>query len=133
MASTGLFEEKMDYFKDAEFSDNANQFSSTGFRWDFLLYSSMPVLMTWYVTIKRHFQDRTFNIIACAYILANAFWIMVIRAEYSNRFAYLSWFIYPIVIAYPLVRMNLWKDQNKKTAYILMLYAGFTFIMYQRG
>lgn len=131
MASTGLFEEKMNYFQDAEFSDNANEFSSTGFRWDFLLYSSMPVLMTWYVTIKRDFQDRTFNLIANTYILSNAIWIMVIRASFSNRFAYLSWFLYPFVIAYPLLRMNLWDDnQNVNLSLILSVYVGFTLIMF---
>ena len=54
---------------------------------------------------------------------------MVIRSEQSNRFAYLSWFIYPLVIAYPLLRMNLWDDQDRKLAIILFLYSGFTFFM----
>ena len=37
------------------------------------------------------------------YILANTFWILVIRANFSDRFAYLSWFIYSAVLIYPLV------------------------------
>lgn len=127
-ASLG-FDDRTSYFNEASESEYADQFSSTGFRFDFLLYSAMPILMTWYVTIKRNFQDKTFNTIAITYILANAFWIMVIRSSYSNRFAYLSWFLYPIVIAYPLLRMDIWKDQNKKIALILFLYAGFTFFM----
>ena len=126
------FDERSSYFEDAATSKNAELFSSTGFRFDFLLYSAMPILMTWYITIKRNFHDKTYNLIANTYILANAFWIMVIRASYSNRFAYLSWFIYPLVIAYPLVRMNLWKDQDKKSALILLAYAGFTILMFFR-
>ena len=106
------------------------KFSSGGFRFDFLLYSSMPILMVWYVTIKRNFIDLTYNIIANTYIFANAFWIIVIRAAYSNRFAYLSWFLYPLVIAYPLLRMNIWKDQDRKSALILFAYSSFTFIMF---
>lgn len=101
-----------------------------GFRIDFIIYSIMPIIMAWYVTIKRNFQDLTYHIIATTYILANAFWVMVIRSEQSNRFAYLSWFIYPLVIAYPLLRMNIWEDQDRKTAIILFLYAGFTFFMH---
>ncbi len=100
-----------------------------GFRIDFILYSIMPIVMAWYVTMKRNFKDHMYNIIASTYILANAFWVMVIRSEQSNRFAYLSWFIYPLVIAYPLLRMNIWEDQDKKTAIILFLYSGFTFFM----
>ena len=131
-ASLG-FDDRTHYFEDVSESANAEQFSSTGFRFDFLLYSAMPVLMTWYVTIKRNFQDSTFNLIANTYILANAFWIMVIRATFSNRFAYLSWFLYPLVIVYPLIRFNIWDDQDKKVAMILLAYTGFTFIMYLIG
>lgn len=109
---------------------SADTFSHTGFRWDFLLYSFFPVAMIWYVTRHRKFSSKTYTILANTYLLCNAFWIMVIRASYSNRFAYLSWFLYPVVMAYPLLRMNLWKDQDRKTAIILFLYSGFTFFMY---
>jgi hypothetical protein len=110
--------------------ENTQYFSSTGFRWDFLLYSSAPVAMIWYVTYYRRFSDPEYTAIANAYLLSNAFWIMVIRAAFSNRFAYLSWFIYPMVIAYPLLRMNIWKDQDRKTTIILFLYSAFTFFMF---
>ena len=126
------FDERSDYFEDVSESSIANQFSSTGFRFDFLLYSAMPVLMAWYISVKRNFKDVTYNIIANTYILANAFWIMVIRSTFSNRFAYLSWFLYPLVIAYPLIRMNIWEDQDKKAALILLAYAGFTLFMHLR-
>ena len=109
---------------------NQSIFSSTGFRWDFLLYSSAPVAMIWYVTKYRRFSDPEYTAVANAYLLSNAFWIMVIRASFSNRFAYLSWFIYPIVIAYPLLRMNVWKDQDRKTTLILFFYSAFTFFMF---
>lgn len=128
------FDDRMSgYVQGQEDAETMSQFSQTGFRFDFLLYSAMPVLMAWYVTVKRNFRDRTFNIIANTYILANAFWVMVIRAAYSNRFAYLSWFIYPLVIAYPLLRMNIWEDQDRKTAWILLVYSGFTFFMFLIG
>lgn len=128
------FDDRMsDYFQGQENEEMMEQFSQTGFRFDFLLYSAMPVLMIWYITVKRNFLDRTYNIIANTYIMTNAFWIMVIRAAFSNRFAYLSWFIYPLVICYPLLRMNIWEDQDKKTAQILLAYAGFTFFMFLIG
>ena len=124
------FDDRTRYFEDASLIEGESQFSSTGFRFDFLLYSAMPILMVWYLTIKRNFKDVAYDIISNTYILANAFWIMVIRAEFSNRFAYLSWFIYPIVIAYPLVRMNIWEDQDRKAALIMAAYSGFTLFMH---
>lgn len=132
-ASLGFDDRMTSYFQGQNNAKDMAQFSHTGFRWDFLLYSSMPVLFTWYLTVKRNFNDRAFNIIAVTYILANAFWILVIRAAFSNRFAYLSWFMYPLVICYPLLRFNIWPDQDRKTALILLLFYGFTYLMYLIG
>ena len=58
------------------------------------------------------------------------FWIIVINASFSNRFAYLSWFLYPIVLSYPLLRMSIWKNQGRKTAYILIAHSLFTYLMW---
>jgi hypothetical protein len=107
-------------------NQNMSEFSREGFRWDFLLYSSMPVVMGWYICIKRKISDNWYNVICMAYCLCNAFWVMVIRSAFSNRFAYLSWFIYPIVIAYPLINLPVWNDQDSKTGWILLAYVGFT-------
>lgn len=104
-------------------------FSHTGFRWDFLIYSAMPVVMAYFVIFKRKASDNWYNVLAITYMLCNAFWIMVIRASFSNRFAYLSWFLYPLMIAYPLSNLPLWEDQPQKTSVILYAYAGFTLFM----
>ena len=136
-------------------------FSNTGFRWDFLAYSAMPVWLIWHVQkqIEKRRKDlgiektaeeeetgvygaglmadaqsmRVFNVISIIYLLTNAFWVMVIKASFSNRFAYLSWFIYPLVLAYGVIRLHIWEDQDKKAALILMAHAGFTMFMYLTG
>ena len=107
----------------------ADQFSKTGFRWDFLLYSAFPILMGWYVCVKKKIKDDWYKTLCITYCLCNAFWVLVIRMAFSNRFAYLSWFIYPIIIAYPLVNHHVWSDQDRKTAMILAAYCGFTVFM----
>ena len=125
------FDDRMTVYSQGQYEEStASSFSSTGFRWDFLLYSSGPVAMIWYVTRYRRFTDLGYTMFANTYLLCNAFWIIVIRAAFSNRFAYLSWFLYPVVVFYPLLRMNLWKDQDRKTAIILFLYSAFLFYMY---
>jgi len=125
------FDDRMEQYANLDQSETITTIDQlSGFRIDFIIYSIMPIIMAWYVTIKRNFKDKTYNIIAITYILSNAFWIMVIRSEQSNRFAYLSWFLYPLVIAYPLLRMNIWEDQDRKTALVLLAYAGFTFFMH---
>lgn len=112
--------------------DIMSEFSRTGYRWDFLLYSAVPVLLAWYVRSKGIF-DRTFTLLANTYIIANSFWVLVNRVAFSNRFAYLSWFMYGLVLAYAVIRVPIWKDQDKKAGLILMAHSAFTIFMFLIG
>lgn len=104
------------------------------FRWDFLLYSSMPIVLGWYAIFKRKVYNNTYLILLGTYIYANAFWVILIRSLFSNRFAYLSWFLYPIVLAYPLLSLPVFKKQHSnKTAWILLAHFGFTTVMWLLG
>lgn len=126
---TGLgFDDRMQGYSSANI--DASAFSSTGFRWDFLLYSMMPILLGYYVVIKRKIWDKNYLLLLHTYILCNSFWVMMIRASYSNRFAYLSWFLYALVLIYPCLKLPIWKDQGKKTALIILGHLGFTLFMY---
>lgn len=127
-ASLG-FDDRMSLYTSGDLADHQYMFSSTGFRWDFLAYSAVPVFLTYLVNIMREKRDGWFNIIATTYILCNAFWVLVIRAEYSNRFAYLSWFLYPVVIVYPLCNMKAWVNQDRMAGLILLCYFCFTYVM----
>jgi hypothetical protein len=125
---TGLgFDDRMSGY--ALNHDDDSMFSSSGFRFDFLLYSTMPIVLGYYVIIKKRICDRPYHILLTTYILCNAFWVMMIRASYSNRFAYLSWFLYALVLAYPCLKLPIWKDQGRKASYILLAHLGFTLFM----
>ena len=63
------------------------------------------------------------------YIYSNAVWVLLIRLPFTNRFAYLSWFLYAIVLAYPLFKFHLWRNQGQKVAMIMMAHVSFTFLM----
>lgn len=127
---TGLgFDERMETYSSANI--DASIFSSTGFRWDFLLYGTMPILLGYYIVIKRRIWDQNYLLLLHTYILCNSFWVMMIRASYSNRFAYLSWFLYALVLIYPCLKLPIWKDQGGKTALIMFAHFCFTFVMYE--
>ena len=132
-AALGFDDRMNDYLRAGVDDEAMEEFSDTGFRWDFLLYSAIPIWFMWYVSIKRRLRSKTYEFLACTYIFANAFWILVIRSSFSNRFAYLSWFIYPLVIAYPLLEMKIWKRQHLKLALALLAYEAFTFVMFLLG
>lgn len=106
-----------------------NHFSGTGFRWDFLVYSALPVAFYYYVSIWKGLRDGWYNVIATIYMLSNAFWIIVIRAEFSNRFAYLSWFLMPVMLAYPLANMKVVEWQRSLSIIMLTVYLSITVIL----
>lgn len=102
----------------------------TGFRWDFLFYSAFPVFAGWYFIIRRKFQDKFYSQLFNTYLICNAFWILVIRANFSNRFAYLSWFMMALIIIYPLLKQNLFNKQQIMISKVLTVYFLFTYIMF---
>ena len=104
---------------------------SRTFRWDFLAYSGLGVAVAAYFLYRRLFQDEYYRWIVNIYIICNAFWVLIIRAPYSNRFAQISWFILPIVLIYPFMRERFWVNQERMLAVgILMFYAfGFFYNM----
>ncbi|WP_369449856.1 EpsG family protein [Algibacter lectus] len=81
--------------------------ADTRFRWDFLFYSSFPVFAGWFFIFKKKFNDIFYFQVYNVYLICNSFWILVIRANFSNRFAYLSWFIMAFIIIYPLLKKQI--------------------------
>ncbi|AZI66624.1 EpsG family protein [Kaistella daneshvariae] len=128
-ANIGFAEDRTGGYLTGGSDEYNDQFSRTGFRFDFLLYSAAPVFAGWYFIFKKKIIDPFYIHLFGIYCMANAFWILVITAAFSNRFAYLSWFLMPAVIAYPMFRYKIWENQDRRFAIILFLYFMFTFFM----
>ncbi len=127
-ASLGFGDDRLSSYLTA--TADESKFSSTGFRFDFLIYGAAPLAFAYYYIFKKGFKSIEYNRILHTYIIANAFWIMVIRANFSNRFAYLSWFLMGIVIAYPLFKKEMMPNQFKKIGIITLCYYAFTYAMF---
>jgi len=108
----------------------AGDFSNTGFRFDFLIYGAIPVVTGYYFVIKRKFEDENYKRILHTYIVCNAVWILINKANFSNRFAYLSWFLMAVVVCYPYLKTIFWKNQFYRVGIYTALYFGFTYFMY---
>ena len=126
LLSTGIIEDERlgGYLTNTEYS---HQFSSLGFRWDFLMYSAMPVAVGYYFIFKRNYTDTIYIWLFNIYLTVNAFWILVINAQFSNRFAQISWFIMPIVLIYPFIKYDLGNKQARITANAIIVFYLFTF------
>ena len=83
-----------------------------GFRLDFLIYGFVPIALGLYYRYRKRFEDPFYLWILNTYIIANGFWLLMIRAVFTDRFAYLSWGLMPIVLFYPLIRRRIWANQS---------------------
>ena len=97
------------------------------FRWDFLAYSAIAVGVGYYFIIKRKFKDEYYHWIYNAYLITNAFWVLIIRAQYTNRFAQISWFIMPLVLIYPFMKKRFWRDHERYLGVALLVFYAFAF------
>lgn len=107
--------------------DEGIESGKTGFRWDFLIYSGIGVFSGWYFIIKKKYEDQIYIQLFNIYLICNAFWVLVIRANFSNRFAYLSWFLLGLVIIYPFLKMKFFHKQHIQVGRIIF---GFYMISY---
>ena len=123
------FDQRLDYYLNTN-ADNTHY--KVGFRLDFILYSTMPVVVGYYFIVKKKFKDEFYSLLYNTYLMANSFWILVIRANFSDRFAYLSWFLYPILLVYPLLKQPLVRNQGRKIITIAFLNELFTYVMFLR-
>lgn len=126
--SLGFGDDRLSGYLSSSSTDGT--FSSTGFRWDFLFHSAFAVFAGWYFVLKRKFEDTNYNRLLITYLICNGFWILVIKANFSNRFAYLSWFMMAIVIIYPLLKQKFFRDQHLMIGKVLAIYFLFTYLMF---
>lgn len=109
-------------------TQGAIAFSRTGFRWDFLLYSALPIALGWYAITKQKIKDETYIFLLTTYIFANSVWCLINSVAYSNRFAYLSWFLYPIIIVYPLAKLKVTSSQGVIAGGLLIFFIIFNWL-----
>jgi hypothetical protein len=106
---------------------DASLFKYTGFRWDFLFYSFIPVMAGVYYITKLEYKNSNYIHLFNTYLIANSFWILVIRASYSNRFAALSWFLLPLILLVPLIEDNIFYNKPGTISIFLLLIFAFTY------
>lgn len=101
-----------------------------GFRIDFVIYSAMPVIMGYYVKYKYALKDKLYDIMLNMYLTCNGVWMLCMYAQFTNRIAYLSWFMYPILLIYPCYAIA---DENHPLVLVrqkvVLLHLAFTLFM----
>ena len=100
-----------------------------GFRLDFILYGFMPILLGWFAVYQKNIKSDVYIFMLNLYTLTNAMWLLCMYASYTNRIAYLSWGLYPIVLVYPLLKEKWGAEQYKIFKWVAYAHLGFTLFM----
>ncbi len=101
-----------------------------GFRIDFILYSAIPVLVGYYAEIKKKLNiSPLYRDLLHLYICVNGLWMLCMYAEFTNRIAYLSWFLYPIVLIYPFLYEDWGANKYRMFSKVMLYHVCFTVFM----
>lgn len=101
----------------------------TGFRPDFMLYSAMPVLVGYYMLFKKKIKNAQYELWLRMYLTTNSVWMLCMYASYTNRIAYLSWFMYPIVLIMPYYAIKTSENQLVTGHKVVLYHLYFTLFM----
>lgn len=120
-----LFSEDIRYYY---LSKTADQINLIRFRWDVVLYSSIFVILPSYFKCKDEKYLTIFNL----YLLSNIFTILIIwpAGGFIHRFAYLSWFLSPVLVYYHLF---IGKKTFNFELYLKMIVAFYVLILIYLG
>lgn len=103
--------------------------ASHGFRPDFIFYSSFPILVGYYAMFKHNYRSKTYTTLFNTYLITNSVWMLCMYASFTNRIAYLSWQILPIVMIYPFFDKEFVNMQYRKLNIVAWWHLGFTLAM----
>lgn len=101
------------------------------FRLDFVLYSSVPIIIGYIALFKKDIELSSFykNILN-VYLITNGVWMLCMYASFTNRIAYLSWFLYPIVLMYPILNEDWGPKKYRVAKFVAYGHLAFTLFMF---
>lgn len=100
-----------------------------GFRIDFVLYSVIPIIFGWFMIFYKNIKSNNYVFILNLYTAINAIWLLCINAWFTNRIAYLSWLMYPIVLIYPFLNSTWGKEHYNVFKIVAYGHLAFTLFM----
>lgn len=110
--------------RDSEFS------GKLGFRYDFIIYSSVPIIIGYIGLFKKKIISENYQFLLNLYLIVNGIWLLCMYANFTNRIAGLSWGMYPVLIIYPFLKEK-WNNNQYKTLYKVVIgHLSFTLFMH---
>ena len=101
----------------------------SGFRYDFVIYSFIQIVIGWWARKKNPNMSTSYTFFYNIYLFVNAIWLLCIYAPFTNRIAYLSWQLLPLISIFPFFNMNLHSSgQYRILNRVVIVYLLFTLL-----
>ena len=105
-----------------------------GFRIDFVIYSLVPLLGAFYYKFIKRASDAYYERLIRMYLMSNAVWLLAIRMAFTDRLAYLSWFLIPILTLYPVVKyQSRFRSPQHIILLVMTMFMGIRLLLSLRG
>lgn len=111
----GGITQRMDIYTDA--ADDIVY--TTGFRYDFILFSCLPIAIGLYYYKKNLLDSFSINIFK-SYFVLNAVFMLTMNIPFSDRFALLSWSLLPVICSAP-IRTEFQKHSHYAFVFLLSI------------
>lgn len=105
-------------------------FKTESFRIDFVIYSFFPIYLGYKMVYKYRRTSVEYLRLLNLYLMINGIWMLCMYSDFTNRTAYLSWLMYPVVLVYPYLRDFVHPRQYQKVATVAYIQLGFSLFMY---
>jgi len=116
-----LQNERLTYYLGMDMHSNLN------FRWDVVLFSLVFICIGFYNIIFKGFnKDNSYRLIINLFIFSNLFLLLLGKSNIMHRFAFLSWFLIPLIVFYPILKNKLLFTYSR---YLVTLGVMYIFIL----
>lgn len=88
---------------------------------NFFIYSASPIFASMYYIYLKHFKEKLYIRLIVMYLLLNSIYVSVMDIQWAMRFAYLSEFLMPVLLIYPLLKERLWDYRLLKISFIFII------------
>lgn len=118
----GFVDDRVDRYADS--IGGTNDYGSQ-FRYDFLIYSLVPILISNIWMNRYKYINAFYTHVYRMYLFSNAIWLLAIRIAFSDRLAYLSWFLMPLLVLYPILSNGVRiRNAQRYVAFLMGIFIG---------
>jgi len=92
---------------------------------NFLMFGFFPIIFGVYFVLSKKILDPYYKWLVNAYMLIHIPYIILINTQFASRIGYLAEFMMPLILAYPLIKTDSYKQPFFKVKFCVIIFLVF--------